>query len=73
MINFSLYSNTKRLFNVSLPQSGDHLGCLDGLRFISMTWVVLGHTFSNINEIMAITNTAFIWPLVMNLNLRFCK
>ena len=28
-------------YSISNPNSS--LGCLDGLRFISMTWVVLGH------------------------------
>ena len=63
-----MYSNTIRLFNVNRPQTGDHLGCLDGLRIISMTWVVLGHSFSNINGTAAITNTAFEAPLVCNLS-----
>ena len=67
-MNFSMYSNTIRLFNVNRPQTGDHLGCLDGLRIISMTWVVLGHSFSNINGTAAITNTAFEAPLVCNLS-----
>ena len=67
-MNFSMYSNALRLFNVNRPQTGDHLGCLDGLRIISMTWVVLGHSFSNINGTAAITNTAFEAPLVSNLS-----
>ena len=65
-MNFSMYSNALRLFDVNRPQTGDHLGCLDGLRIISMTWVVLGHSFSNINGTAAITNTAFEAPLVSN-------
>ena len=76
LVNFSAFSNTKRLFDVNIPKNSNHLGmnfefdvmifqksslcnvmlycysisnpnsslgCLDGLRFISMTWVVLGH------------------------------
>ena len=44
-LSFGLYANTKRLFNTNLPK-GDHLSCLDGIRFLSITWVMLGHTLS---------------------------
>ena len=41
---FSMYTNGKRL--LSTESAGkDHLDCLNGIRFISMTWVVLGHSF----------------------------
>ena len=41
---FSAYTNGKRLLST---ESGgkDHLDCLNGIRFISMTWVVIGHSF----------------------------
>ena len=40
---FSLVSNTKRLLSVS---SGEGvLDCVHGIRFFSMTWVILGHTY----------------------------
>ena len=48
LINFSLYSNTKKLFDLKIPNSVDHISCLDGIRFLSMTWVVMGHTMSAI-------------------------
>ena len=39
---FSAYANLKMV--MSTQQSGkDHLDCMNGIRFISMTWVVLGH------------------------------
>jgi hypothetical protein len=44
-LGFGLYSNTARWLNTSIPKGADHLGCLDGIRFISMTWVVLGHVW----------------------------
>jgi hypothetical protein len=46
MIGFSLYSNTAKLLNTDPPKGGQHLSCLEGIRFLSMTWVVLGHAFS---------------------------
>jgi len=44
LLSFSLYTNLKELMNTQV-KSKDTLTCLDGMRFISMTWVVLGHNF----------------------------
>jgi len=38
----SLYGNFQRLTNVEKIEG--QLDCLHGLRFLSMGWVVLGHT-----------------------------
>ena len=50
LLGFSIYSNTKRLFKITRPSkapgASEHLSCLDGMRFISMTLVLLGHTFT---------------------------
>ncbi|XP_011498391.1 PREDICTED: nose resistant to fluoxetine protein 6-like [Ceratosolen solmsi marchali] len=43
LISFSLYSNGKNL--LSTERSRDMIGCLDGLRYISICWIVYGHTF----------------------------
>ena len=44
ILSFSLYSNLLAI--MSTNQGGkDALTCLHGMRFISMTWVVLGHNF----------------------------
>ncbi|XP_063985801.1 nose resistant to fluoxetine protein 6-like [Diachasmimorpha longicaudata] len=40
-LSFSAYSNTKFIFNVSHRRS---MPCLDGLRFLSMAWVLIVHT-----------------------------
>ena len=39
---FSLYHNTNKLFDTKL--SSESIGCINGIRFISMTWVLIGHT-----------------------------
>ena len=31
-----------------MPKNGNHLSCLDGMRFLSISWVVLGHTLNKI-------------------------
>ncbi|KAG7308959.1 hypothetical protein JYU34_006236 [Plutella xylostella] len=43
--SFSLYSNTRRLLTVG-PGAPGALDCVDGIRAISMLWVVVGHTFA---------------------------
>ena len=41
---FSIQRNLPKIFNISNSHESD-LQCLHGLRFLSMTWVILGHTF----------------------------
>ena len=40
---FSAIRNTKKIF--SIKENDESLSCLHGIRFLSMTWVILGHTF----------------------------
>ena len=42
--SYSLYSNGKRLLSTK-SIGKDHLDCMNGMRFISMTWVAVGHSF----------------------------
>ena len=41
-LSFSLYSNTSALLD-SEQQPSD-ITCIHGIRFLSMTWIVIGHT-----------------------------
>ena len=54
-MNFGLYANTKRLFNTN-PPKGDHLSCLDGIRFLSISWVMLGHILSGTMDVFPTSN-----------------
>ena len=47
LLNFGLYRNTSSFLDTS-PPKGDHLGCLDGIRFLSMSWVFIGHFLGDI-------------------------
>ena len=43
LLCFSLYGNGKKL--LSTKKSAGTIGCINGIRFFSMAWVVLGHSF----------------------------
>jgi hypothetical protein len=49
---FSLYENIPKLFHVGPNSEG--LASIHGIRFISMTWVILGHTY-----LKYVTNNGF--------------
>lgn len=40
--SFSLYKNGEELLRTDRPKG--YLGCLDGLRFLSICWIIYGHT-----------------------------
>ena len=44
LLCFSLYTNGCKLLNTK--QSAETLSCLNGIRVISMMWVILGHTIA---------------------------
>merc|ERR1712213_128797 len=43
--SFSLVSNIEFIFSISPNSGSDKIKCLDGIRALSMTWVILGHNF----------------------------
>ena len=46
-LGFGIYTNITKWLDTNVPNTTGHLGCLDGIRFISMTWVVLCHAWNN--------------------------
>ena len=44
LLTFSVYTNGRHLLSTTSGGS-DHLDCMNGMRFLSMTWVVMGHSF----------------------------
>lgn len=56
LLAFSMVTNGEKLFATREPGTGgDQMECLSGIRSISMMWIILGHTFSNI-AIVAVSN-----------------
>ncbi|GFU16713.1 nose resistant to fluoxetine protein 6 [Nephila pilipes] len=47
LLAFSLITNFKKFANTKT--SSETLSCLNGIRFLCMSWVVLGHTYLNVN------------------------
>ena len=45
LISFSLISNMEFIFQSSVKKGTNRLDCLEGMRAISMTWVIGGHLF----------------------------
>ena len=43
LLAFSLYTNIRKWLNTK--SSGDDLGCVHGIRFLSTAWVILAHTY----------------------------
>lgn len=58
-LNFGLFGNTKRFLNTT-PPKGDHLACLDGMRTLSIFWVMMGHMFAEEAGVLGLP------PLVSN-------
>lgn len=44
LLSFSIYTNGSKLLNTD--QASGSLTAVNGIRFISMTWVILGHAYS---------------------------
>ncbi|KAF6020538.1 hypothetical protein EB796_021152 [Bugula neritina] len=67
---FSLYTNGYKLLSTKQPPGS--LKCLHGIRFLSMTWVILGHTlvfsFSSIGNFMVVGGWLKRWTFQVIMN-----
>ncbi|XP_035739853.1 nose resistant to fluoxetine protein 6-like [Vespa mandarinia] len=45
---FSIYSNTKKIFNTKLNDNS--ILIINGLKFLTMLWIIIGHTIYYIND-----------------------
>ncbi|XP_060562019.1 O-acyltransferase like protein-like [Ruditapes philippinarum] len=58
LLSFSVYTNAPKILNTSQPKGT--LTCVNGIRFLSMTWVILGHTYGF--GAQSIANSARYFP-----------
>ncbi|CAD7090162.1 unnamed protein product [Hermetia illucens] len=65
-IIFSIPSNAKKLFNID-PKKGSssRIECLNGIRFISIVWVVYGHIFATLPNV-PIANYKYLWEVSLD-------
>ena len=61
LLSFSIYTNLIDIMSTKSSGNKDTLTCLHGLRFISMSWVVLGHNFSFISSQLLVKNPLYLW------------
>ena len=63
---FSLYTNGYKILSTKQPPGA--LTCLNGIRFISMLWVILGHTIgfaiANMSKYRCTPESHFIGALL---------
>lgn len=59
--SFSVYSNAKKI--LSTRKTSETLTALNGIRFLSISWVVLGHTFAFVLSNIS-TYTWTIWDII---------
>lgn len=46
LIGMSIYTNTGKIMDMTPNKSGSSaIGCIDGIRALSITWIMYGHRF----------------------------
>jgi peptidoglycan/LPS O-acetylase OafA/YrhL len=45
LIAFSIHSNGKNLFDMTRNETSNSIECLNGLRSLSLLWIIFGHRF----------------------------
>ena len=66
LLNVSIYTNLMKIFSIN-KQEGQ-LDCLNGIRFLSMGWVVLGHVFFYFAGSNLIGILIYIYSLILYIN-----
>ncbi|CAJ0565642.1 unnamed protein product, partial [Mesorhabditis spiculigera] len=56
VIAFSVYTNGKQVLRTDHGNKKDQIDCLHGMRFLSMAWIILGHTYYYIGTSLTMDN-----------------
>jgi len=67
LLGFSAYSNVKKLLDCSPPKKGQ-IGCINGIRFWSMVWVVISHVYGSVQSRANSLNKNYVDNEVLNVN-----
>ncbi len=81
ILGFSMYQNARKLLDTSGSKKPELIPCLDGIRFLSMTWVVIFHTYdySAHTTLYTVINRKDIYEVKfvrlynMHVVLKYCK
>lgn len=71
LLSFSCLTNGKKILSVDAPQNGS-IDCVHGLRFFSICWIIMVHTYLQVfaiadNKTMrSITERSFLYQTVSN-------
>ena len=66
LLGFSFSGNTRRLLDTTGDRRPGVISCLNGVRFLSMVWVLVGHSYNFSNEIAPTINENYVATEVLN-------
>ncbi|XP_044255641.1 nose resistant to fluoxetine protein 6-like [Tribolium madens] len=69
-VSFSVLTNGRKLLNINYNPNPDQIQCLNGMRFISMMWVIAGHNFVAVEQV-PIINYAEIKEFADNVRVQY--
>ena len=60
ILGFGLHGNFSKWLDTNIPKGSGHLSCLDGIRFLSMSWVVLCHSWPRVSNFVKFPMSFFM-------------
>ena len=72
LLNFSIISNWNKLFAVSGRGSSKQLSYINGMRIITMSWIVIAHTTETFLEVEQVNNIVAVIPKARDNTHTYC-